>query len=66
MTLLTKEQAALLASCSIATVDRGIAQGKIEAKRLGNRVLLDPADVDRWIASRVLPIATSRQIFAAR
>ncbi len=44
-----------------ATVYRWAAQGKLPCVRAGDRLLFDPAAVERWIAARVRPEQSLRE-----
>jgi len=58
--LLTTEEAAVLARCSIKTVRRAYASGALLAyRRRGSRaVLLDPQDVLSWVRGEVVQPVT--------
>ena len=54
--LLTVEEAAVIARCSIKTVRRAYANGSLSAyRRRGSRaVLLDPQDVGEWVRGQLV------------
>ena len=65
MTLVPKPAVALRAQRSVATVDRAVAAGELRPHRVGRRTLFDLSEVDRWITSRTLPVATAAEMMAA-
>jgi excisionase family DNA binding protein len=55
---LTLREAAARARCSTKSLVRAIATGALVAYRVGARrgYVLRPADIDRWILSRAVPV----------
>jgi excisionase family DNA binding protein len=47
--LLSPKQAGSHANLSTKTIYRAIEQGKLPALRIGNRLRIDQADLDRWL-----------------
>lgn len=50
-----RANAARLLTMSVATVDRRIADGTIRAVRIGHRVVIPAAEVDRILAGEPVP-----------
>ena len=50
--VVTVAMAAAQANCSASLVQKAIRNGQLPATRVGRSLLIDAAEVDRWIASR--------------
>jgi excisionase family DNA binding protein len=53
---MTLEEAAVLASCSVRTIERHIAAGRLKARR-NRRVVVLRADVEKLLAGEPTPAA---------